>query len=83
MTYEQFKTDFFDAMVYFGRNTKRKINNSIKADMQEVIYRIEAIEPQIQNKGFARLYGEVLYKRDLKNLKNELTFLKQIQNEKI
>jgi hypothetical protein len=67
--------------LYPYRDTKRKIQNDLNSDIKELEYRINAIEPQIELRGSARLYGELYGNRALSELKRELKFTKQLLKE--
>lgn len=67
--------------LYPYRDTKRKIINDLKSDIKELEYRIEAIEPQIETKGFAHLYGEIYRVKDLNEIKRELKYTNKLITE--
>jgi len=67
--------------LYPYRDTKRKIINDLKSDIKELEYRINAVKPQIENKGFAHLYGEVYRVKDLRELESELEYTNKLITE--
>ena len=73
--YQTFKSE------YPYRDTKRKVQNDLNSDVKELEYKIEAIDSQIKVKGFARLYGEVYFTRDLNVIQQELKFTNQLLKE--
>ena len=75
MNYSTFKSE------YPYRDTKRKIQNDLKSDIKELEYRIDAIEPQIDKKGFGYLYGIMYTINELNELKQELNFTNQLLKE--
>jgi hypothetical protein len=75
MNYQIFKSE------YPYRDTKRKIQNDLNSDIRELVYRINAIEPQIKAKGIGYLYGTMYTNRDLNELKKELEFTNQLLKE--
>ena len=78
MTYQEFKNDYLNLCLKFGRDTKRKILNDLKKDVQELTYRIESIKEGIITSGYAYLYGEIYTKYDLSMLEKELQFTNQL-----
>ena len=81
MTYQEFKNDYLNLCSKFGRDTKRKILNDLKKDVQELTYRIESIKESIITSGYAYLYGEIYTKYDLSMLEQELQFTNQLISE--
>ena len=66
---------------YPYRDTKRKIQNDLNRDIKELEYRINAIEPQIEAKGYGYLYGVTYWNRDLNEIKTELEYCNQLLTE--
>lgn len=81
MSYQLFKADYIDLCMRFGRDTKTKIKNDLKKGIKELEYRIEYIQPQIKQKGYARMYGDVYTPMHLKEMQTELEFSKQLLTE--
>ena len=81
MNYANYKKEYLDLCQKFERDTKRKILNDLKKDVQELTYRIESIRESIITSGYAYLYGEIYTKYDLSMLEQELKFTNQLISE--
>lgn len=68
---------------YPYRDTSRKVQNDLKSDIKELEYCIDAIEPQIKEKGCGWLYGVKHFRRDLEQIKTELEYSKQLLKETV
>lgn len=79
--YELFKTEYLELCSKFGRDTNRKIKNDLKKDVNELMWRIEVIKPQLELKGFAMLLGELHTKRHLRKYEQELMYSNQLISE--
>lgn len=81
MSYKEFKEEYLELCSMFGRDTTRKIKNDLKKEIAEWQYRIEYIEPAILSKGWCYLYGDLHTRIDLRKLKENLEFSKQLISE--
>lgn len=81
MDYQLFKADYIDLCNRFGIDTNRKIKNDLKKGIKELEYRIEYLQPQIEQKGHARMYGDIYTPMHLKQMQTELEFSKQLLTE--
>lgn len=79
--YLDFKIEYLDLCVRFGRDTKRKQKNDLKNDIIWLIDKIEYIAPKLDKQDFCYHLGEVCTNRTLRTLKTELEFSKQLLKE--
>lgn len=81
MNYQNFKEEYLRLCKEFGRDTKRKIKNDLKKEVEELEYRIEHIKDKLRSFDIAYLYGERYTQRELSILEIELKFTNQLITE--
>lgn len=78
MNYLDFKIDYINLCEGVGRNTKTKIKNDLKKDINELEFKIDHLQSEIDRRGFARMYGVIYFKLDLDDIIKELEFSKKL-----